>query len=173
VTTAIERLGRVSRLLLYAGTIALALMMLATTADVVLRATINAPIRGVVDAVEITMLLVVFLGLPDAFLRGEQVTVDVIDHLVPEKVLAVLKAIGAALSTLFLALMAVNLVQPLLDAYRFGDRKADLPVPLYPLVALVLVCLAASFLAMTLLTAREIMKAAAVLKHGAASEARA
>ncbi len=168
---AIERLGYVSRLLLYAGTIALALMMLATTADVVLRATINAPIRGVVDAVEITMLLVVFLGLPDAFLRGEQVTVDVIDHLVSGQVLAILKAIGAALSTLFLALMAINLVQPLLDAWRFGDRKADLPVPLYPLVALVIACLAASFLAMTLLTVREMMKAAAALKHGATSEA--
>ena len=173
MNSAIERLGRVSRLLLYAGTLALALMMLATTADVVLRATINAPIRGVVDAVEITMLLVVFLGLPDAFLRGEQVTVDVIDHLVSEKALAVLKAIGAALSTLFLALMAINLVQPLLDAYRFGDRKADLPVPLYPLVALVIVCLAASFLAMMLLTVREVMKTTAVLKQGVASEVQA
>jgi len=172
VTAAIERLGRASRLLLYAGTIALAIMMLATTADVVLRATVNAPIRGVVDAVEITMLLVVFLGLPDAFLRGEQVTVDVIDHLVPGQVLAVLKAVGAALSTLFLTLMAINLVQPLLDAWRFGDRKADLPVPLYPLIALVIVCLAASFLAMTLLTVREVMKAVAALKHDAASEAR-
>lgn len=173
MNAAIERLGRVSRVLLYAGTIALAIMMLATTADVVLRATINAPIRGVVDAVEITMLLVVFLGLPDAFLRGEQVTVDVIDHLVSEKALAVLKAIGAALSTLFLALMAINLVQPLLDAYRFGDRKADLPVPLYPLVALVIVCLAASFLAMMLLTVREVMKTTAVLKQGVASEVQA
>jgi TRAP-type C4-dicarboxylate transport system permease small subunit len=173
VNAAIERLGRLSRVLLYAGTIALAIKMLATTADVVLRATINAPIRGVVDAVEITMLLVVFLGLPDAFLRGEQVTVDVIDHLVSEKVLAVLKAIGAALSTLFLTLMAINLVQPLLDAYRFGDRKADLPVPLYPLVALVIVCLAASFLAMMLLTVREVMKTTAVLRQGAASEVQA
>jgi TRAP-type C4-dicarboxylate transport system permease small subunit len=171
VTATIEHLGRVSRFLLHAGTVALALMMLATTADVVLRATVNAPVRGVVDAVEITMLLVVFLGLPDAFLRGEQVTVDVIDHLVPGGVLGVLKAIGAALSTLFLALLAINLVQPLLDAWRFGDRKADLPVPLYPLVALVIACLATSFLAMTLLTMREVMKAAAVLKHGATPEA--
>lgn len=164
MTRAIEGLGRVSRLLLYAGTAALAVMMLATTADVVLRAAVNKPIRGVVDAVEITMLLVVFLGLPDAFLRGEQVTVDVIDHLVSSRVLAVLKAAGAVLSTLFLALMAINLVQPLLDAYRFGDTKADLPVPLYPLVALVLVCLVASFVAMLLLTAREVLKAGAAIK---------
>jgi TRAP-type C4-dicarboxylate transport system permease small subunit len=113
------------------------------------------------------MLLVVFLGLPDAFLRGEQVTVDVIDHLVSARFLAVLKVVAAVLSTIFLALLAVNLWQPLLDAYRFGDRKADLPVPLYPLVALVLVCLATSFLAMLLLTIRECLKA------GAAPEARA
>jgi TRAP-type C4-dicarboxylate transport system permease small subunit len=172
VIGAIEGLGRVSRFLLYAGTAALMVMMLATTADVVLRAAINKPIRGVVDMVEITMLLVVFLGLPDAFLRGEQVTVDVVDHLVSPRVLAVLKAVGAVLSTLFLALMAINLVQPLLDAYRFGDRKADLPVPLYPLVALVLVCLAASFIAMLLLTAREVLKAGSAMK-AAGPEARA
>ena len=170
MTTAIAQLGRFTRLLLYAGTAALVLMMLATTADVVLRAAVNAPIRGVVDAVEITMLLVVFLGLPDAFLRGEQVTVDVIDHLVSARVLAVLKVVAAVLSTVFLALLDINLVQPLLDAYRFGDRKADLPVPLYPLVALVLVCLVTSLAAMILLTVREALKTATVMKS---AEARA
>jgi TRAP-type C4-dicarboxylate transport system permease small subunit len=161
VSAAIALLGRLSRLLLLAGTVALAIMMLATTADVVLRAAANMPVRGVVDAVEIAMLLVVFLGLPDAFLRGEQVTVDVIDHLVPPRVVAGLKLVGAILSTLFLALLALNLVQPLIDAWRFGDRKADLPVPLYPLIALVLVCLATSFLAMLLIALRETLKVAA------------
>lgn len=170
MTSAIATLGRATRLLLYVGTIALAVMMLATSADVILRWAINAPIRGVVDAVEITMLLVVFLGLPDAFLRGEQVTVDIVDHVVPPTVLAILKALGAALSTLFLALMAINLVQPLLDAYRFGDRKADLPIPLYPLIALVLVGLATSFVAMALITLREILKVADTV-NGAAAEA--
>lgn len=164
MTGAIAALGRVTRLLLYVGTIALAIMMLATTVDVVLRATIHAPMRGVVDAVEVTMLLVVFLGLPDAFLRGEQIKVDIVDHLVPETVLGVLKAAGAVLSTLFLALMAVNIVQPMLDAFRFGDRKADLPIPLYPLFVLVLVCLAVSFLAMALIAIREMIKAAEAFK---------
>jgi TRAP-type C4-dicarboxylate transport system permease small subunit len=164
VTGAIEGLGRISRALLLAGTAALAIMMLATTADVVLRATMNRPIRGIVDAVEIAMLLVVFLGLPDAFLRGEQIAVDIVDHLVPGRALAVLKALGAALSTLFLALIAINLVQPLLDAYRFGDRKADLPVPLYPLVALVIVCIATSFLTMMLVTVREVLRAVAAFR---------
>jgi TRAP-type C4-dicarboxylate transport system permease small subunit len=167
VTGAVALLGRVSRLLLYAGTVALIGMMLATTADVVLRAAVNQPIRGVVDMVEIAMLLVVFLGLPDAFLRGEQVTVDVVDHLVSPRVVAALRLSGAVLSALFLALLAINIVQPLLDAYRFGDRKADLPVPLYPLVAMVLLCLVTSFVAMVLVTLREALSARAVF-HGAA-----
>lgn len=164
MTRAIAALGHVTRLLLYVGTVALTIMMLATTADVVLRATIHAPMRGVVDAVEVTMLLVVFLGLPDAFLRGEQIKVDIVDHLVSPSVLALLKVAGAVLSTLFLGLMAINIVQPLLDAYRFGDRKADLPIPLYPLFVLVLVCLAVSFLAMMLIAIREMLKAADVIK---------
>lgn len=172
MTAAIAALGRATRLLLYLGTITLAVMMLVTTADVILRSAFNAPIRGVVDAVEVTMLLVVFLGLPDAFMRGEQVTVDIVDRLVPPTVLATLKAIGAALSTLFLALMAINLVQPLLDAYRFGDRKADLPIPLYPLVALVLLGLATSFLAMVLITLREALKVGEAAKDAAPEASR-
>lgn len=150
-------LGTISRLLLNIGMIALAIMMAITAIDVVLRASLNMPVRGVVDAVEVTMLLVVFLGLPEAFLRSEQVTVDVIDHLVPPRAVPVLIAIGAMLSTLFLFLIAINLVHPLLDAYRFGDRKADLPIPLYPLVAIVIVCVVTSTLAMILVTIRDWM----------------
>jgi TRAP-type C4-dicarboxylate transport system permease small subunit len=164
VSGAITQFGHVSRFLLYAGTAALVVMMLATTADVVLRAVLKRPILGVVDMIEITMLLIVFLGLPDAFLRGEQVTVDVVDHFVSPRVLAALKLVGAILSTLFLALLATNIVQPLLDAYRFGDRKADLPVPLYPLAALVLICLLTSFLAMALLTIREMLHVGAAFR---------
>jgi TRAP-type C4-dicarboxylate transport system permease small subunit len=156
-------LDRASRLLLVVGTVALTIMMLLTVADVVLRAAADLPIRGVVDGVEVTMLLVVFLGLPDAFLRGQQVTVDIVDHLLPRKAVAVLKVTGAAFSCVFLALVAGNLIQPLRDAYRFGDRKADLPIPIYPLIALVLVCIATSLIAMLLVTVREALTASAVI----------
>jgi TRAP-type C4-dicarboxylate transport system permease small subunit len=161
VTGAGDSIGWLSRVLLVAGTVALAAMMLSTTADVVLRASTDMPIRGVVDLVEVTMLLVVFLGLPEAFLRGEQVTVDLIDHLVPRGVVAYIRAVGAALSTLFLALIAVNMIHPMLDAYRFGDRKADLPIPIWPLAATVIVCVTVSLVAMVLLTVREALRAAA------------
>jgi TRAP-type C4-dicarboxylate transport system permease small subunit len=154
-----DLLGRMTRGLLDLGTASLATMMLVTVADVCLRGMFGMPIKGVVDMVEITMLLVVFLGLPEAFLRNEQIVVDVVDSLLPQPVLAVVKAVGAVLSMAFLSLLAFNLWRPLLDAYRFGDRKADFPVPLYPLIGIVLFSIVCSLIAMLLIAIRTAVSA--------------
>jgi hypothetical protein len=43
-------------------------------------------------------------------------------------------------------LLLVNVVQPTLDAYRFGDIKADTGFPVYPLFGLIFFCLLAAAL---------------------------
>ena len=139
-------LDRLCRILTLLGAVALALMMLATTLDVVLRAVANRPIRGVVDLVELMVLLVVFLGLPEAFRRDEQITVDLFDRIVSPRALWLLRAFGCLASACFMYLLTANFVQPVIDAYRFGDGKTDLAVPLYPFLGIALFCLAVSLL---------------------------
>lgn len=151
----VTALDRLCRGLTYLGAAALAVMMLGTALDVVMRTVANQPIRGIVDLIEITVLLVVFLGLPEVFRRDEQITVDLIDKLVPRQVLRVIRTVAAAASTFFVYLLGANLIQPLIDAYRFGDRKPDLAVPLYPFLGVVAFCLAVSLLAMITVTVRE------------------
>lgn len=151
----VSSLDRLCRGLTYLGAAALSVMMLATAIDVVMRSVANQPIRGIVDLVEIMVLLVVFLGLPEAFRRDEQITVDLIDKLVPPAVLKVVRTAAAAASTFFLYLIGANLIQPLIDTYRFGDRKPDLGVPLYPFLAVVAFCIAVSLVAMIAITLRE------------------
>lgn len=142
----INHLDRLCRTLTLLGAAALAVMMLVTTVDVVLRVTANQPIRGVVDLVEITVLLVIFLGLPEAFRREEQITVDLVDRLTPPAMLRFLRAFASLASAFFMYLLTVNLIQPVIDAYRFGDSKTDLSVPLYPFLGIALFCLAVSLL---------------------------
>ena len=126
------------------GAVALAVMMLCTTYDVVARAAFAQPLHGVVDITEIMVLGVAFLGLPEVCLRDEQIRVDVLDGLVPYRVVMALKLIGATATIVFLAVLLVNVVRPMLDAYRFGDIKADTGFPVYLLFGLIFCCLLAA-----------------------------
>ena len=136
------------------GALAIAVMMVATCWDIVSRQVANAPLHGVVELVEVMVLASAMLGLPEAFLRDQQISVDLIDGFVPPRVLVILKTIAIILAIVLLAILAFNVVQPLRDAYRFGDVKYDIGVPLYPLYGLIVFSFAASILACVATLAR-------------------
>ena len=136
-----DALGRAARICTLLGAVALAVMMLCTTYDVVARALFDRPLHGVVDITEIMVLGVALLGLPEVCLRDEQIRVDILDGLVPASVLKGLKLVGGVATIALLALLLVNVVRPMLDAYRFGDIKADTGFPVYPLFGLIFFCL--------------------------------
>jgi TRAP-type C4-dicarboxylate transport system permease small subunit len=141
-----DALGVFARICTMLGAVALAVMMLCTTYDVVARAAFEWPLLGVVDITEIMVLCVALLGLPEVCLRDEQIRVDILDGLVPAQVVRVLKLLGPAATAVFLSLLLVNVMRPTLDAYRFGDIKADTGFPVYLLFALIFFCLLASAL---------------------------
>ena len=130
--------------LLAVAVAALVVMTAGTVLDVFTRYAVKSPLRGMIDLVESTLVLVVFLALPECFRRHEQVTVDVVDHLWGARTVAVLKLVGALASLAFLALLAYTGVQPFLDALKFGDRKPDLPVPIFMLLGAIELALVAS-----------------------------
>jgi len=116
------------------GALAIAVMMLATCWDIVARQVANAPLHGVVELVEIMVLASAMLGLPETFLRDEQIRVDLVDSVLPANLILVIKTIALVLAIVLLAILAINVYQPMLDARMFGDVKYDLGVPVYPLI---------------------------------------
>jgi TRAP-type C4-dicarboxylate transport system permease small subunit len=163
----IERiLTGISRICTAAGSIALLVMMLVTNWDIVGRAAFSRPLHGVVDMVEVSVLLVAFLGLPEVFLRDEQIRVDVIDSVVSPAVLRLLKLAGLVLAVVFLSLLAYNVVSPMIDAYRFGDIKPDIGLPVYLLYAVVLMTFLTSIATAALVLVRSFGKQEA-LRHDA------
>lgn len=146
----------VSRVLTGIAGLALLIMMLATGWDVVARALFNRPLHGVVEIVEIMVLMVAFLGLPEAFLRDENVKVDLVDMLLAERLFRVVRVLALVLTVAFLALLAWNLLSPMSDAYLFGDIKPDLRIPLYPLYGAVFVSIAASIVTTLTVIFREL-----------------
>jgi TRAP-type C4-dicarboxylate transport system permease small subunit len=141
-----DMLSKLARTCTVFGAVALAVMMLCTTYDVVARAAFAWPLHGVVDITEIMVLGVAFLGLPEVCLRDEQIRVDILDGLVPHRILILLKLIGATGTITFLIVLLVNVFRPMLDAYRFGDIKADTGFPVYLLFALIFFSLIAAVL---------------------------
>lgn len=126
-----------SRALTGVGALALVVMTLWTVVDVLTRYVLSKPLAGSIDLVEVTLVLVVFLALPECFRRGEQVTVDVVDHLAGPDALPWLKLLAALATIAFLGLLLYTGIQPLVDAWTFGDRKPDLPIPLFALLAVI------------------------------------
>lgn len=113
--------------------VALVLMMGATVVDVFMANVFKRPIVGVFDLVETTLVLSAFLGFPATFLAGGHIAVDVVDLVASPSTLARLKILAKLFSLVFLAFLAWQMVEPAHDAYKFGERKQELGLPLYAL----------------------------------------
>jgi len=66
-----------------AASMLLLLMMVLTFADVVARYLLNWPIRGGFEITELTLLVLIFAGLPLVSHADEHVTMDFIDRILP------------------------------------------------------------------------------------------
>jgi TRAP-type transport system small permease protein len=113
--------------------VALVVMVVALVVDVAMSNLFRRPIIGMFDLVESTLVVLVFMGFPATFLRGGHIAVDVVDHFVSPKTVDRLKWLAAAVSLLFLVFLAWQMVGPALDAFRFGERKQELGLPLWAL----------------------------------------
>jgi TRAP-type transport system small permease protein len=75
--------------------------MVLTFADVVARYLINRPIRGAFEITELTLLVLIFAGLPLVSRADEHVTMDFIDRILPARArvawLRVMHAVCAAI----------------------------------------------------------------------------
>ena len=100
-------------------------MMLLTVADVVLRATTNRPIRGMLEIVELLLACTFFVALPAVFLRDENLVVDVIDPIAPRWV-SLLKRVAEVFAIPVLAIMAWEGWKAAADTLVFNDVTSDL-----------------------------------------------
>ncbi|HEX9395843.1 MAG TPA: TRAP transporter small permease [Burkholderiales bacterium] len=112
----------------WAASIALAAMMLLTVADVVLRATVNFPVRGTLELVELLLACTFFLALPASFLRDEHIVVDIIDGWAPRWV-PWLRRVAGMLAVLVMAAMAWQGWVAARDSAAFNDVTSDLALP--------------------------------------------
>ncbi len=117
-----------------AASILLFLMMALTFADVVARYLLNRPIRGGFEITELTLLVLIFAGLPLVSHADEHVTMDFIDRILPPRArvawLRVMHALCAAI--MFFLTWQVWIKATRIASY--SDTTDVLRVPIGPFV---------------------------------------
>jgi TRAP-type C4-dicarboxylate transport system permease small subunit len=108
--------------------------MLVTFVDVVARYLFNRPIRGAFELTELTLLVLIFAGLPLVSHADEHVTMDFIDRMLPQRAVPILvRLIHALVAAVFFFLTW----QVLIKAGRiagYGDTTDVLRIPVGPFV---------------------------------------
>ena len=122
--------GAAARLLTRVAAVFLLAMVAINVVDVGLRSGFNAPIFGTYEIVEFLLAPVAFLAIGEVFLRDQHITIELIDQVVPARVVDWLRAIGAFAALLFVFLLAWHMVRPALDYVEFNEITMDLELPL-------------------------------------------
>lgn len=145
-----------ARYLTRAAALFLVAMGLITVVDIPLRWPFNFPIHGTFDLVELFLVAMVYLAIPETFLREEHIVVGLIDHVTGPRMRAIMKAIASGLALALLVLMEINMIEPAYDMYEFGDETKDLEIPKIVHWLPILLGIACSILALALLFVRDV-----------------
>ena len=126
--------ARIDAVLGVAASVILFVLMLVTFADVVARYLFNFPLRGAFEITELMLLVLIFAGLPLVSRADEHVTMDFIDHMLPEPVLRALERVVHALcaGVLFFLAWLIWLKAGKIAAY--GDTTDVLRIAVAPFV---------------------------------------
>ena len=111
--------------------VALLAMMLVTIVDVTMRSVLGELVLGAVELVQFALVATVYLALPETLLRGEHITVDVIDQALSPTALRRLRRIAALATAVFVVALAWRTIPPALDTIEIGDLTTDLGISLF------------------------------------------
>jgi TRAP-type C4-dicarboxylate transport system permease small subunit len=152
--TAIVEAG--ARALTRIAAIFLLAMVAVNVLDVGLRGLFKVPFQGGYDLVSLCLAAVAFLAIPETFLRNEHITIELIDAVVPPRVVAALKIFGLAATTAFVVLLTYYMVQPAIDFWRYNEVTLELQLPVIWKAVPVLAAFAFSVLTVLYMFARDV-----------------
>ncbi len=131
-----------SAYLSYIGNIALAAMMLLTTADVIGRYFFNAPVLGAYEVTEYLMLIMVFSFLALAQSAKVHINVDIVFNRLPAGLRIILERLNHLVCLLMMILVSWMGFQRVWELKKTGEASVLLKIPDYPFaIFLVIACL--------------------------------
>lgn len=117
--TVVPALGMIAAVLLF-------VLMALTCADVVGRYFFNSPIFGAFEITEMLLAALIFAGLPLVTLRGEHVTVDVLDAITPDWAFHLEHIVACAIACIATGYLSWRLWLRALSLHANGETTAQL-----------------------------------------------
>ena len=145
-----------SRYFRYLGYIAMSVIALVVTVDVLGRSIFNRPIRGGPEIVELVMVLAIFFMLPHVTGAGEHITMDAFVSLIPQRVRRVTSVVFDIVILSMLALLTWQAFAGAFFAKNFNSITATLSIPHYPFRFVLAAGFALAFLTFLLRLARNL-----------------
>lgn len=119
---------RLLKLLSLVGTAAIVFGALLTMTDIGLRSVSTLTVKGMVDIMQLCVLIGAMLAIPFGFLSDQHVAIDVFAGRWPERVQVSLRIVAALLGALFLGAVAwFSLQQAMIEAH---DRSQTIGIPM-------------------------------------------
>jgi TRAP-type C4-dicarboxylate transport system permease small subunit len=125
---------RIDAVLGIAASVLLFGMMLLTFADVVARYLLNLPIRGAFEVTELTLLVLIFAGLPLVSRADEHVTMDFIDRVLTPAARRVLVRFVHAVCAAIMFFLTWQVWIKAGKIYGYGDTTDVLRIAVGPFV---------------------------------------
>lgn len=101
--------------------------------DVTLRNTTGRPLSGLVDWIELLLVLIVFLGIAEAQRNRDHVAIDVIADAFPQRLRIASHIIGGVVGLLVVAVIAYVSTRQAIQSYAVREfRRGLAEVPLWP-----------------------------------------
>jgi TRAP-type C4-dicarboxylate transport system permease small subunit len=137
-----------------AAAVVLFAMMVLTCADVIGRYFFNHPVYGAFEITETLLAVLIFAGLPLVTLRGDHVTVDVLDPVTPDWLFRLQHAVACAVGFVSIGYLAWRLWVRAVSLHAAGETTAQLKFKLAYLTYSMSILMALTALALLLLAFR-------------------
>lgn len=113
-----------------AGTGALGFSAVLTMIDIVLRSVSDMTVFGLVDIVQLCVMVGAMMAIPYGFVADQHVSIDIFTSRLPARVQAGLRIFSALLGAIFLAGVFWFSFAQMRVEYGYGDRSMSIGIPM-------------------------------------------
>ena len=121
---------RFTKALSLLGTAALVIGVLLTMTDIMLRSVSTLTVKGIVDIMQLCVLVGAILAIPHGFVSDQHVAIDIFVERMPARIQVALRMFAALLAVFFLGGVFWFSLQQALTENAGGDRSQTIGIPM-------------------------------------------
>jgi TRAP-type C4-dicarboxylate transport system permease small subunit len=112
--------------------VALTVMLILVTVDIVGSKIFSKPVPGAMDVTSLLGILVIGFAMTQSYRMGRHIKVDFVTALLPDAVAKVIRFVSLCLCIIFFIFVVWRLFLYANDLWEYGEKSLTVKIPLYP-----------------------------------------